>query len=82
MNIESDIKAIFERLELKALTHPKLCIFWKKYISRKIDMLNNIIIECNSIMETLTLEQADIEPETLTIAYLLASTLRSGTALE
>lgn len=82
MTHELKINETLERLESKAVTHPNIVLFWKQYISRKIDMLNNSLLECDCVIESLTAEQVDIETESLVMAYFFTRALRSNAPLE
>jgi DNA polymerase sigma len=80
MSLESDITKIMDLLERKQVTHPKIAVFWKQYISRKIMMLEKSLNDCQRVMDALSSEQSDIEPEALAMAYFFANALRSSSS--
>jgi len=78
MPLESDIARTIESLELKRETHPKIAVFWRQYIARKVAMLEKSLDDCEKVLQSLGEDQTDIGPEALAAAYLFAVTLRGN----
>ena len=73
MTIDKKISDVIKDLDHISKTKPNIAVFWKTYILKKEEMLNNILNDCKNIINNLT---EDVDPEELAIAYIFAKSLQ------
>ena len=69
MNNISDIK---NRLQNIKETHPHIFCMWNTYLLKKLDSLNNLLIECDKMLQTIENDEIDDldEESILTILFI------------
>ena len=78
--IENKIQDVIKNLEHISIKQPNIAKFWKTYILKKEEMLNNSLNECIFIIDKLNNLNEDIKPESLATAYICAKSLRCNTS--
>jgi len=80
MNVETELKSLYEILNNKKNTHPTISNFWINYLDIKFNNLKKNIEECKNVINSINDDDDDIDLNALIFAYSYASSLRSNSS--